>query len=160
MHEPVVPSTCVVCSTAIRAGDDATRIGQVAIHRGCYPGRQQAPAAGRSHPVCPLCQIPLVSGDRVIYGRDALLHVECSDRAHAGDVIVAFLVAHADRPFCQACLATELALPLPRVRKALSALRAMAGFRVETRACAGCHVLQVTGTAVAGPACAARVEAS
>jgi hypothetical protein len=110
--------------------------------------------------VCPLCQIPLVSGDHVIYGRDALLHVECSDRAHAGDVIVAFLTAHGDQPFCQACLAKQLVLPQHQVRKALSALRAMVGFRVEPRACTGCHAPRVTGAAVTEPACDGRAAAS
>lgn len=143
-------------------GDEAAAVGQIAIHLACYPPRQRAqlPARG-GHAVCPLCQIPLVTGDRVIYGRDALVHAECYDRARAGDDIVALLTAHAGQRFCQACLAARLALPPDRVRKAMWALGATTGFTAGPDTCARCGATRVTIAALEVPASPARAaEAS
>jgi hypothetical protein len=143
-------------------GDETAAVGQLAIHLACYPPRQRAQLpARRGHAVCPLCQIPIVTGDHVIYGHDALVHTECYDRARAGDDIVALLTAHAGTRFCQTCLATRLGLPWDRVRKAMWALGATTGFTVGPDSCAGCGTTRVTIATLQAPESpAAAAEAS
>jgi hypothetical protein len=159
--DDVVAVTCAVCSHPLGPGDDTATVGRIAVHLACYPPGQRAQArARRGHPVCPFCQIPLVPGDHVIYGRDALVHAECCDRARAGDQLAAFLMAHGGRPFCPTCLATRLVLPWDRVRKTMWALHATSGYTVGPTACAGCGTLRVAIAAAGGSAPSRAAEIS
>jgi hypothetical protein len=152
MDNPFAPRTCAVCCRPVLSTDETATVGQVAVHLACYPPRQRAQSrAGRGHPVCPLCQIPIVAGDHVIYGTEALLHAECHDRARAGDALATFLGAHAGQAFCRTCLAARLVLSWDRVRKTMWALASTPRFTVGAETCSACGTARATIVALRPP---------